>query len=67
MDMKATKDGKLSSSHHLTPLVEILKKKKKILVMITQFLKKCTTTVIGTVIRMPFAGQNYPDLRQESH
>ena len=40
MDMKATKDGKLSSSHHLTPLVEILKKKKKILVMITQFPQK---------------------------
>ena len=36
----------------LNPLVEILKKKSP--VMITQFLKKCTSTVIGNIIKMPF-------------
>ena len=38
MDMKAIKDGRMSSSHHLTPLVGIQKKKN--LIMITQLLKK---------------------------
>ena len=30
-------------------------------VMITQFLKMCTITVIGNVIKMPFTGKNYPE------
>ena len=54
MEMEATKDGRLSSSHHLTLLVEIPTKKN--LVMITQFLKKCTATVIGNEIKMPCIG-----------
>ena len=51
VDVKATKDGRLSCSHHLTLLVEIPTKKN--FVMITQFFKNCTTTVIGNVIKMP--------------
>ena len=50
---KATKDCRLSSSHHWTLLVEILKKNPMI---ITQFLKRCTITVIGNEIRTPFVG-----------
>ena len=55
MDMKPTKDGRLSSSHHLTLLVEVLKKKKN-LAMILQFLKKRTNTVIENEIKMPCIG-----------
>ena len=51
VERKATNDGRLPSSHHLTLLVEILV--KKILLMITQFFKKCTTTVIGNITKMP--------------
>ena len=47
VERKATKDGRLSSSHHWTFLVEILKKKNP--VMITQFLKRCTVTVIWRI------------------
>ena len=59
VDMKAissiypgewTDSGWSWSSHHLIPLVEILKKKN--VVMITQFLKKFTTTVIANEIKM---------------
>ena len=52
--MKAIKDGRLSSSHHLTLSVEIPRKKN--FVMITQFVKKCTTTVIGNAIWMQCIG-----------
>ena len=55
VDMKARKDGRLSSSQHLTLLVESPMKKNP--VMITQFLKQCTITVIGNVIKMPCIGQ----------
>ena len=41
----------VSSSHHLTLLMKIPTKKNPL--MITQFLRKCTTTVIGHVTRMP--------------
>ena len=51
VDVEAAKDGRLSSSHHLTLMVEIPTKKN--LVMTTQFLKKCITTVIGNVIKIP--------------
>ena len=54
VDMKATEDGRLSFSHHLTLLVEIPTKKN--LVMITQFFKTCTTTFIKNEIKMPCIG-----------
>ena len=54
VERKATKDGKLSSSHHLTLLVEIPTKKNP--VRKTQFLKKRTTTVIRNVTRMQIIG-----------
>ena len=54
VERKATKDGRLSSSHHLTFSVEILTKVN--LLMITQFLKKCTATVIGNENKMQFIG-----------
>ena len=54
VERKATKDGRLSSSHHLALLVEIPMKKNAL--MNTQFLKKCTITVIGNVIKMSFIG-----------
>ena len=47
-------NGRLSSSHHFTLLVEIPMKKD--LVMIAQFFKKCTSTVIGNEIKMPCVG-----------
>ena len=51
VDMEATKDGRLSSSHHVTLFFAEIPTKKNLL-MITQFLKKCTTTVIGNEIKM---------------
>ena len=54
VERKATKDDRLSSTHHLALVVETAMKKNPM--MITQFLKKCTITVIGNVIRMPFIG-----------
>ena len=53
-ERKARKDGRLSSSHHLTLLLVVPMKKNT--VMITQFLKTCTITAIGNVIRMPSIG-----------
>ena len=43
VDMEATKDGRLSSSHHVTLFFAEIPTKKNLL-MITQFLKKCTTS-----------------------
>ena len=54
VERKATMDGRLSSSHHLILLVEIPMKMNT--VMIAQSLKKCTITVIGNIIKMPFIG-----------
>ena len=53
--MEATKDGRLSSSHHFGLLVKIPTKKN--LVMITQFLKKCTITVMETWSRCRVLGK----------
>ena len=51
VERKTKEDDRRPSSHH-TPSVKIPMKKNP--VMITQFLKKCTITATGNVIRMPF-------------
>ena len=54
VDRKAREDDRQSHSHHFTFLVEIPMKKN--FVMIAHFLKQCSITAIGNVIRMPFTG-----------
>ena len=58
VERKATKDGRLASWLHLTLVVEIPMKRKP--VMTTQFLKKCTITVIVNIIKMPLLGKIFP-------
>ena len=61
VDMEATRDDKPSSSYHLILLVEI--PMKKYFVMITLFLRKCTTTVIGTKSRYCSLGKIIPSTK----